>query len=361
MNNKILFICLIIAILGCGNKSKISGAIPATRVSESAVGGNGETFPFPFLIPLTDVKEVTSKVDDAGFLAGGIAKLIMDMGAKLGMGKFQLSMIQRVPEVPSEYVKGCKIKRVFFFIEPVEGSQHESPLDPFFGRGKVNFNFLNRIWIKVGSQKIKDDGNSFIPQTGDLQPLLKGSDASKKFETIFYGLDSYPNYVIRHRFDYIDPSKASELTLLKYDRIRKNEYVKTPTSLMYIATTQNAVRTREYLVKHPDMKDFFENITIVGNSILIELEKDSIVEESFKTIVSTDKDLIAEIGILEIEECKEGTCMDLNVADVDLIHMMKRDNGIKLDAFINADKLPPSFKLKGFIEFEFRLATPKNT
>jgi hypothetical protein len=49
------------------------------------------------------------------------------------------------------------------------------------------------------------------------------------------------------------------------------------------------------------------------------------------------------------------TCLDMEVPDVDILPMIARGNALKIDAYINANKAPESFQLKGFVEFEIKL------
>ena len=340
---------------GCGNKSKISGAIQARTFSETYGTGDG-TVPFPLFLPLTEVPEVKSNVEGIGFLAGGIAKIIMDAGASIGMARFHTSLVQRVPVIPHEYMKDCRLKRVFFYLEPVAGYTDPNIFESFaLGRRKMSFNFLDRIGIKVSSVHLSES-DDWEPITGKLEPLTR--ELQNEFQRMFVNRnETYPTGV--------DVEHDSEIILLKYeqrDGREQNPYLKAnENNTIYVASTTRTVETRRYLEKHKDLQGFFKRILILGNSVLLELHDNAIMKETFMRVINRDRDdALPASGITVIKPCSPDICMDLEVADLNLVPIIKRDNGIKLDAFIRAGKAPESFKLKGFLEFEFKLKAPKN-
>jgi hypothetical protein len=56
-----------------------------------------------------------------------------------------------------------------------------------------------------------------------------------------------------------------------------------------------------------------------------------------------------------MESCTDKICLDFKVADINLVPLLEKSNGIKIDSFIDAGKTPESFQLKGFMEFEVKV------
>src|SRR5690606_13457402 len=94
---------------------------------------------------------------------------------------------------------------------------------------------------------------------------------------------------------------------------------------------------------------------ILNKSILVEIKKDSIVEENFTAILGEETAHLESLGVEYIERCSPSTCFDFNVSALNLIPILLKGNGIRLDAFIEAGKVPESFQLKGFIEADIRM------
>ncbi len=59
-----------------------------------------------------------------------------------------------------------------------------------------------------------------------------------------------------------------------------------------------------------------------------------------------------------IDTCTENSCLEINVPDINLVPIARKGNSLKLESILEADNVPESFKLKGFVEFELKVKSP---
>ena len=345
MKKSLLTILSFLLLVSCGNKSEISSATPARKMSEAY--GDGQYTIMPMVLPLSDetIESFDSPFSKIGFILGGFSKIFADLGATIGMGKMQISLTQKIPEIPEEYFKEVRFKRIFFYIEPVKGPRDTRFWNRFiFGKDDVNFKFINRLAVKFS--------------TVNVDPKL---DWSPTVETkMFNNKDFLPlNQIFlseRTHASIVDLSKARELVFLTFDKKKKDNYLKNDQfGSVFIVKTTSPSKTRSYLAKHPKLHGMMNRIHILNKSILVELKKDRIIEEHFKAVLGEEGDYLENLGVEFIEKCTPNTCFDFNVSELNLLPIMKKSNAIKIDAFIEAGKVPESFQLKGFIEAELKL------
>lgn len=343
---RILFqLMMIAALFSCGQHSEIKDAIPAQKTSEAY--GDGQYTLMPMVLPLSDetIDSFDSPFSKVGFILGGFTKVFADLGAQMGMGKMHLSLVQKIPEIPQEYIKDVRFKRVFFYIEPVEGSRERGFFDRFFfGRDHVDFNFISRLAVKVATTK--------VPDRQDWLPIIESTRLSSK--------ESFPLDTIfkeeRTHASIIDIRSAKELVLLTFDKKKKERYVKNSKDIpIYIIKTSSPAQTRKYLRDHPKLEGIIERTHILNKTVLVEIKKNRILDEYFKAILSEEGEHLERLGVSFMEACKPHTCLDLNVSELNLLPVLLKGNAIQIDAFIEAGKVPDSFQLKGFIEADIRM------
>ncbi len=342
--------------LVCDTKSSIDVEVKAQRLAEAY--GDGKYVHQDFFLPLTDrnIDAIPSLVPNAGPILSGIARTFMNIGAGgFGLGKMPVRLTQPVPEIPSEYVKDIRLKRVFFYIEPHENNvrNHNAIYNFIHGKSNVDFDFLSKIAISVSS--------NHIPNLKDYYPVF---DKSPKEDQAT--MDRFENYFKKQTAlfpTFVNPEKAKDLLILKYDRSNRKDYLKNDEyGDMYLARVNNAsaaVKTQEFLKNHPKLKGaFVGEINLLNSTLMIELRKDPIISEIFKQVISEESSMLEKLGVSQLEACTYKTCMDLRLPDVGLLDVATRDNSIQLDAFIDADKVPEGFQLKGFVEFSTLIDSP---
>lgn len=342
MRKHLLFALLLAFSFGCGKKSVIKNAVEAQTTAEAY--GDGEHTVLPLVLPLSDqvIPNFDSTLGKIGFVAGGFAKMFMNLGASLGMGKMQLSLIQQIPELPDEYFKSTAIKRVFFYIEPTEGTSRWKNWYQrwILGRSNVEFKFIDKIAVKLSPHHVEN--------TDSWMPIFDVKSVGKRefspFERLFED---------REKLEKVDPERAKELVLLLYEK--GDEKMKNDIRYVFIIDTDTPVQTRRFLENYPELRDRFKRINVLNKSLLVEIENDRVLEETFKTILSENKEELEDLGVTYIDQCTSSTCLDLNVPNLNIVPMLLKDNAIKLDAFIDAREMPDSFQLKGLIEFELKL------
>jgi hypothetical protein len=336
----------LVLLTSCGQKSVIKNDVKARTTAEAY--GDGTHVIRPLFMPLSDqaISSFDSPVERVDFVAGGFARMFMNLGAGMGLGRTQLTLVQPVPSIPTDIIRGAKLKRLFFYIEPKEGGTRWSTLlrRVIRGQGSVTFDFLDKMAMKISSVH-QDKFESWYPEFEAKS--LKRRDFTP-LQALFEDADVYK--------EIVDPYQEKSLVILKYDKDQKHKFLKNnKNGFMYIVHAKQPAKTKKYLLNHPQVRGYFKQIHMLNETLVIELTKDPVVEEGFRVILSENATLIDQFKIDLIEECTEMTCLDMEVPDVDILPMIARGNALKIDAYINANKAPESFQLKGFVEFEIKL------
>lgn len=326
MKQTALLIGLMLLAASCGQKSTIK-----THVEARALG-NGEFITFPIVVPLSEkaISSYNSPLGDMNPLFRGFVGSILNLGASMGAGKTRLTLTQPIPEIPDNYLASIKIKRIFFFIEG-DNKKEE------------NFDFLRKLAVKISATTIEKD----IPS---WEPLVE-TDSFDDNE-LNYWQSLFPGKRDRNAREW--EKNAPGLLLIKYDEKEKEKsFVGNEVGVVNIIQTEKPNATRKYL--EDNYPGYFARIHTLSKSILVEFQKDPVIEEKFKNRLATDSLKMEELGIGEINPCEKNVCMDLKVPDTNLIPMLKKGNALKIDAYIDPKHSPKSFQLKGFLEFEVKI------
>lgn len=339
----ILIICL---LLGCGRESTIKNAVKAT--STASAYGDGEYTIVPLVVPLGDKElgEFNSSVSKIGFIAGGFAKMFMNIGASLGAGKMRLSLTQKLPEIPDEYLKSIRIKRVFFYIEPTKDSLRKVPwYERFFtGRSDVNFQFVDRLGVRIATREIENDKN--------WEPIFETVLLDKiEFAPLEKILEQKSLNLTSESTDY-----GKELSILRYDNENPSKHLYTENlPRMFIINSSNPAKVRKFLNQKEEFKNLIKSSHIMNDSLFVEIKNIKNYENQFEDLLVKHHISLKENGFNFLELCQMETCLDFKVTDLNLMELLEDSRGLQLDAYIDAYKYPDSFKLKGFVEFELKL------
>lgn len=342
MRKQILFLMTLLVLAGCGQKSEISNAIEA-QTFDSAYG-DGTAANIPIFLPITELDTVTSPLENAGVIAGGLAKLIMNLGASMGMGKQRMILNQRLPEVPSGYLKDARIKRVFFYIEPKEGeTRNRSRFSRLLkGDDNVNFSFLDKLAIKIKNAEPESEG--WVPV---YRQVALDKSATQSFLSVF----------AKDNFNKDLEKKANgETLILKYDGGDKKSFLRNEMNgQIYIVKADKPARALHWFMDHPQLQGFFKTSLMLDKVVVLELHKETKFEEIFDQVVNESFVEQEEFGIKKIDACTPKICLDLRIPSVNLLPFINNGGGVQLDAFLEAGKVPETFKLKGFIEFQLKV------
>lgn len=325
MKKSVLLLGLLLLVSSCGRKSVIKSSVEARAL------GDGQHITFPVVVPLSDkaIASFTSPVAGINPLFRGFVSSIMNLGASMGAGKTRLTLTQPIPEIPEGYLASIKIKRIFFFIE-TNGK-------------KENFEFLRKLAVKVSSTNIEKDNPSW-------EPAVETDSMDGKELSFFSSL--FPSKRDRHAQEWED--STSGLMLIKYNEDQKAESLKgDEVGTINIIQTEKPNATRKYL--EDNYGQYFSRIHTLSKSIIVEFKKDPVLEEMFKSRLAADAVKVEELGIGDINPCRDNVCMDLQVPNINLIPMLKKGNALKIDAYIDPKHAPKSFQLKGFLEFEVKI------
>lgn len=339
-----LSVCLII-LSGCGKKSTVKPDVEANGLKEPIA--------IKIVVPLTDETIATfdSPVENTFPLLRGLVKSVFDLGASLGAGKMKLSLLQPLPEIPSKYVKDIRVKRVFFYVEPKSVEKvSKSIVGQFFNDvwkfikrdRELSFDFIDRLAVTLKPEEATDRST--------WVPAVSTPDLTKKDKDYFVKLFKMNNYTVEQmNLSAEDETKV----MIRYDKTKKENFLKTKSiGRIYIIYTDEPVKTRMLIEDDPELSDTYTRIHTLNKSLLVELPTDPILQEKFeKEFWEKQEDL----NIKNMEACSEKICLDFKVSDINLVPLLERSNGIKIDSFIDAGKTPESFQLKGFMEFEVKI------
>jgi hypothetical protein len=359
MAKHLVFMCLIFNLVSCGQKSVVktdvkpqtfaetSSSTAPTDLSHKKDGLLRRSFPLPIT---TD--PVASPVPDFGFFFGGIAKFIANLGAKLGAGKTEMYFHQPTPELP-DVVKEVRLKRVFFYIEPkANASRRTHWFNRFFrGKGDVDFNFMKKLVLRVKPEVADMRNVCLVPDQGKFQPQFPCKDPE---------LTSSDTEKYLSAFNEIAPTEEPDLgqleefVILKYNGNEKQKHMMNDQrGSMYMFRTKRPGETYHFINTKSGYNGLIENMVSLDNVILVELKKDAVKKEQFEAQLARDAEFIdSTLQVEQIEECNPSICLDVKVEEANLLPFLKRLNSNRIEAFIDARKVPETFQLKGFIEFE---------
>ncbi len=339
---------LVVLSTGCGQESKIKNHVSSESLANAY--GDGKYVIRNLTFPLSDSSlAYQTPLPGIGPIAGGILKFVGDVfAANTNMGKLQLSYTQPIPELPTE-LQSVRLRRFFFYMKPQEQGRRFRDwfTNYFMGRGNVTFDFLEKLAVRFQTVSLEN------PETYVPTLTTKDYDRREMRELMEVFSGSFQGTVV-------DTEKAKNVTLLRYGRSDRNkDTVLKDFGQIYIIETKLAQRTKHFFLDHPKLKGFFRRILMLDESLLIELQKDPVIEEAFKTIMGEIAKELEDLQVTFIDACTPDSCLELRVPDVNLVPIARKGNAIKLDAVIHAGKVPESFKLKGFVEFEVKVATPR--
>jgi hypothetical protein len=332
---------------GCGQESRIKNNVQAESLANAY--GDGKYVIRNLTFPLSDSSlAYRTPLPGIGPIAGGILRFVGDVfAANTNMGKLQLSYTQPIPELPRE-LHSVRLKRFFFYMKPQE--QQRRFRDWFshylLGKDHVTFDFLDKLAVRLETVRVEN------PET--YLPTLTTKDYDRKEMRELMEVFSSG-----YRGTVVDTEKAWNVTLIRYSRAsRSGDTALKDYGPIFVLETVQPQQTKHFFLDHPKLKGFFRRILILDDSLLIELEKDPVVEEAFKIVMGEVAQELEQLKVTFIDECTPDSCLELRLPDVNLIPIARKGNAIKLDAVIHAGKVPESFNLKGFVEFEVKVATP---
>ncbi len=352
---QLLFMCLIFGLMGCGQKSVIKTDVKAKTFAEAYGDGKLLRRSFPLLIT-TDPFD--SPLPDLGFIAGGIAKMVANIGVALGAGRTEMYFHQPTPEFP-EMFKEVRIKRVFFYIEPkTNGERRTNWFSRIFkGRGDVDFDFIKKLVIRLKPETPDMKKVCMVPDQGKYEPLFPCKDPTLTIEKT----DRYLDY-----FKVLPPevepdlAELDEFVLLKYDGNKKEKHImNSERGIMYMIRTSRPAETFHFFDTRKGYGRAIEDMKALDNVILVELKKGPANKELFENQLSKDAEYIdSNLGVEQIEECNPSICLDVRVEKANLVPFLQRFNSNRIDAFIDAGKVPETFQLKGFLDLEIGAELP---
>lgn len=341
-------------VASCGgglpqNESKIKNYVKPEKLASRY--GDGRHVIRNLSFPITDSSlAYQTPLPGLGPILGGITRFVGDIfAANTSMGKLHMTYTQPLPELPEE-LSSVRLKRFFFYMKPQKNTNRWRDWFSriFLGKGHVTFDFLDKLAVQMKAVTLED------PDSYD--PILVTKDYDRN---VVKDLMNVFNRFHHPRGDVIDTEKAKNILLLRYhDREKHLDTASDKYGQIHIMETTMPGQLKHFLLDHPNMQGFFKRIMILDNSLLVELIKDPVADQNFKQVMDEDAHAIDNLKVTYIDTCTPRSCLEVRVPDVNLIPIAKKGNAINLEAVIHAGKVPESFNLKGFVEFEVKVDSP---
>lgn len=338
----LILLSLMLIAAACGKVDRIDLDVEVNRL------GDGQHYTQNIVVPLSEkqISSFTSPVGGFDPLIRGMMGTIMGLGASIGAGKTRLTLVQPIPEIPDKYLASVKIKRIFFYMD-AEPVVDPSVFNIFRKKKSANFDFLRRLAVKMSATKMAEADHQ------KWEPLVNPGDITEEEMGFFRGLFKKKDGPAAQK---IWEEETSGLLMIKYHQDDAEEALQgSAVGKVFIIETATPATTRKFIEK--EYKEHVVRVHTLNQSILVELKNNAVAPELFKRKLSNDSYKIDELGIGEINPCTRQFCLDLKVPDVNLVPMLKKGNGIKIDAYIDPKDVPKSFQLKGFLEFEIKIKT----
>lgn len=109
----------------------------------------------------------------------------------------------------------------------------------------------------------------------------------------------------------------------------------------------------------PEFKDIVKEVSIIGKSLYVELTSVSKKNQFNRLTNANDNYIGTGMDIYSVDSCKYANCIDVDVADFNLVPILAVNPKLKLDTFFSIKTLGSvDFKYNGFIEVEVELDLP---
>lgn len=377
----LLFLATMVFMAGCGQESSIKNSIEAENLRAPRT--------MKIVLPLTEnmISSFDTPIKSVTPFLRGVVTPLMHLGAKMGVGKTKIAMDQPIPEIPTDYLKEVKVNRLFLYIEQTQADMTKEELKEkreeekkqkkladrekrktkkFVGRtlhsigsfftGTVDavgygaenildgvmeltgqkpdmdLDFLKELAVTVEPKNISD--------AKDWMPAVNVESLSKNEEKFFEGLFKKKSK---------ETEEDKKQILVKYKGSKSEDFTRTQEfGQVFIIETDTPDKTRIAIENDALLQTYYTRIHTLNKSLLVELVKDPVVEENFKYVFNQT---LAK-SIKNIRPCDEKICKDLQVSNVNLIPLMANSNGLRMNILLNVKSVPPSFQIKGFVEFE---------
>jgi hypothetical protein len=351
-----LQLLVLIALVSCGQKSKVDPLFKAIPLSQSH--GDGKYAVFTVKLPLSeesidvydspiDPNSGVGRVPLLGDALRFITQSVFNLGANLGMGRSQITINQPLPDLNSPYLKSLSVKRVFFHIDQKNVLADERPQGLIArlralirGGTALDFSFIRELKIRLKMDKGDPTPESYVPEiiTEEIENRRRRDDEGVA--------------VVEDEFQPVD--------LLHYLRKYRSDVLRnSERGSMFVVYSEKPVAVRAFLRRHPELSVLIQELVIVNKSLVIELKGKEMVSEKFFHLLERFEADVETSGITKIDGCDDDTCMDVKVNEQNMLPFLTQGNKLKIETIIDASKVPPqSFRLKGFVEFEVKLDVP---
>jgi hypothetical protein len=362
-------------------KSKITPIAKAQQLKE--IKGDGKYFTMRLKYPLTteevgmyNYKDIMYNGENL-FLGSfgdmfkyGFANLFINLGS---YSKIKYTTDLELPEIDPSVIKSIKIKKIFFALEPCE--RDEKNCETYRKKEKLTFRFLDKLFVNLS---VIENHDSLSFREEPVSILTK-----KQFAPELNRARYYTAQTKEEKEKYSTPEDLKQfhnVTLAKYEtnlswfdnKIKKYKKVKDDGLYFVFKEKDHFVAIKNFF-KKSYFNGIIQDVTIMGDSVVVELMKDATEENNqamkARFFNALNKSGFNKSGLFAYngnpkhprkpEGCSFVNCVDLEVNDFNLSPMLGKSNHLKIDSFISINDVPGNdFKYKGFIELEVKMDVP---
>lgn len=376
-------------LISCAQESKITPIAKAKKLG-------GENLTLNLKYPLFNDNEDMKDFGKWDWHEGekGFLKNFGDIFVKYPLGNLAIqfkildymrySIDIELPDLDFKEIKSIKIKKVFFTLLPCADTIDEDCED--IREEDANFGFLENFAINISPILPGAD----ISDLYDLDTKIRKKDFNKVFsqkidnKKLLQGFNLPKNFNKKELVKGINLVRFENQSSTFWDKFFKNSGVRKKfhdqKRFYQFHSTPNYMKIKRFLEDNAEFKDVVKDITLMGDTVLVELEKNELDKDHERVAMQffngLRKTKFHETGFYTFENnlpkmpspCSLRNCvmLDVNndklvndVNDMNLMHLFRISNRLKLDNFFGIRKVPGSdFRYKGFLEIEVKLDLP---
>ena len=284
---------------------------------------------------------------------------VYNLAIKLGVSKhLKFSFDYIFPELPQEYFKQVRIKKIFFALEECEKADAECIQRQ--ENKPITFDFLEKFFMNLSV--IQDhDPLDFIDDP--FNSLSKSQ--FKRFETLAFGnrLESFE--IKKDEKGLVEESAFYDLNIARMDNSSKkkrrsqaqNNIRDNGKTFIFNLEKENIQDVKKFFMTK-SFSGIINEMTLIGRNLYVELYGPEQKDIFFKKMNEEIEDIYA-FGVKEIKGCSNETCTSLNVNGINLVPMIEKSYHFKFDTFFAIKHLDYNdFKFNGYVELEVELDLP---
>ena len=286
---------------------------------------------------------------------------IYNLAIKMGYSsRLKYSFDYEFPEIPMEYFKQVKVKKIFFALEECDKTDLECIQRQ--DSKPVTFDFIEKFFMNISV--IQDHDPLDFIENPFTTPNKKQFNrfADRAFGQRLMAFENVMNekgQISKDAFYDLNIARMDNSSKKKKKNRRKNQNNIRDNGKTFIFTIEkDFIQEAKDFFESPDFYGIVSDTTLIGRSLYVDLHGSRLKEKFFNKINERVDDLTA-LGIEDFKGCSVESCASLNVNGINLVPMLDKSFHFKFDTFFSIKHLDYNdFKYNGYLELEIELDLP---